>query len=258
MDLLDRLHRRLLKSATGSQGPDTRRITIADLYQRLIPYRAVRGEVGVMELAEYEHALLRLLSGERRYVEVGDPTAILEIQRELASLNPILGIYRDYPNVEVRIAAEAGVAAVTDSPRKAESIAASPGQPVTDPERRPPSLAKMPTARAHSEPTGSGAASAAASAIRPPAAMPTHPPTSPTARAPYPASNPTPSEPAPTSSRACHGCKRHLPDRPDAVYCPFCGAAQGPVPCRSCGAALESSWRFCARCGANRSATPAL
>src|SRR5690606_23503371 len=104
MDLLDKLYDRLV-SAVEAAGPGAfpHGITVADVYQRLIPYRSVRGQIGVVELAEYEHALLRLLAGERQYVDVADPTVKLEIQRELSSLNPILGIYRDYSTAKLKL-----------------------------------------------------------------------------------------------------------------------------------------------------------
>jgi RNA polymerase subunit RPABC4/transcription elongation factor Spt4 len=254
MDLLDRLYRRLL-AAAGSGDPESRRATIADLYQRLIPYRAIRGEVGVMELAEYEHALLRLLAGERRYVELGDPTAILEIQRELSSLNPILGIYRDYPNVEVRITTGGGDVDMARPPLGEAATAAASVASIGSRERSSPTLPEVGADRLPPDIQLRSAQPAAKSrplpmtALRPPAA---------TAKTPDRVARPDSPDHAAPVSRACHGCKRPLPDRPDAMYCPFCGAAQGPVPCRSCGAALESSWRFCARCGANRSTAPAV
>ena len=104
MDLLDRLHH-ALRGALERSGPRTRPLTIAELYQQLIPYRAVRGELGVWELAEYEHALLRLLAGEGGHLAVAAPEAREEFRRELASPNPILGIYRDYATVEVELGA---------------------------------------------------------------------------------------------------------------------------------------------------------
>ncbi|HET7321812.1 MAG TPA: zinc ribbon domain-containing protein [Longimicrobiaceae bacterium] len=98
MDLLDQLHRRLRAAAE-----DGASYTVADLYQQLVPYRAVRAEIGVFELAQYEHALLRLLAGERGYVELEDEAARAEIARELESPNPILGIYRDYAGTGMRL-----------------------------------------------------------------------------------------------------------------------------------------------------------
>jgi hypothetical protein len=98
MDALDRLYRRVADVLL--QQPDAG-VTVGDLYQHLVPYRLVRGELGFGELAEYEHALLRLLSGERDYLVVEQPEVQEEFQRELRTTNPILGIYRDHAEVGV-------------------------------------------------------------------------------------------------------------------------------------------------------------
>jgi hypothetical protein len=129
MDLLDRLHLRLRTALSSDSGSGSGPLTIGDLYQRLIPYRAMRFELGVMELAEYEHALLRLLAGERAYLEVGEAEALREVRRELASPNPILGIYRDFAGSPVRIAEgrlpPPGAATVPASPPPAMPAAPS-------------------------------------------------------------------------------------------------------------------------------------
>ncbi|HEX6909983.1 MAG TPA: zinc ribbon domain-containing protein [Longimicrobium sp.] len=98
MDALDRLYRRV--SLTLARDPG-RTLSIGDLYQDVVPYRLIRGEMGFAELAEYEHALLRLLSGEREYLELDRPEVADEFRRELQAPNPILGIYRDYAEVGV-------------------------------------------------------------------------------------------------------------------------------------------------------------
>ncbi|HEX5724669.1 MAG TPA: hypothetical protein VFX98_04340, partial [Longimicrobiaceae bacterium] len=100
MDALDRLFRRLADTVLSA--PDTP-LTVGDVYQSLVPYRLVRGELGFSELAEYEHALLRLLAGEREYVVVERHDVQEEIQRELRAPNPILGIYRDYAEVTLHL-----------------------------------------------------------------------------------------------------------------------------------------------------------
>lgn len=104
MDLVDRLYFQLRQTVARERPDPDGAFTIADVYQRLIPYRAVRAEQGIQELAQYEHALLRLLAGERDYLQVEDVGARLELQRELASPNPILGVYRDYGGVGLRLA----------------------------------------------------------------------------------------------------------------------------------------------------------
>jgi Double zinc ribbon len=99
LDALDRLYRRV--SLTLARDPG-RALTIGDLYQEVVPYRLIRGELGFSELAEYEHALLRLLAGEREYLEMDRAEVAEEFRRELQAPNPILGIYRDYADVGVQ------------------------------------------------------------------------------------------------------------------------------------------------------------
>jgi hypothetical protein len=98
VDALDRLYRRV--SLTLARDPG-RALSIGDLYRDVVPYRLIRTELGFAELAEYEHALLRLLSGEREYLELDRPEVADEFRRELQAPNPILGIYRDYAEVGV-------------------------------------------------------------------------------------------------------------------------------------------------------------
>ena len=99
MDALDRLYRRVSLALARDPG---RALTIGALYQEVVPYRLIRTELGFAELAEYEHALLRLLSGEREYLETEQPEVAEEFRRELQAPNPILGIYRDYADVGVQ------------------------------------------------------------------------------------------------------------------------------------------------------------
>jgi hypothetical protein len=98
MDPLDRLYRRIADVLLRE--PATA-VTVGDIYQHLVPYRTVRAELGFGELAEYEHALLRLLSGERDFLVVERADVQEEFQRELRNTNPILGVYRDYADVGV-------------------------------------------------------------------------------------------------------------------------------------------------------------
>jgi Double zinc ribbon len=99
VDALDRLYRRISLALARDPG---RALTVGDLYQEVVPYRLIRTELGFAELAEYEHALLRLLAGEREYLETERPEVAEEFRRELQAPNPILGIYRDYAEVGVQ------------------------------------------------------------------------------------------------------------------------------------------------------------
>ncbi|MEX2583541.1 MAG: zinc ribbon domain-containing protein [Gemmatimonadota bacterium] len=221
MELTERLYRRLLSalphSAGGGAGEPT--YTIGELYQRLIPYRAVRGEAGVLELAEYEHALLRLLSGEGGYLQVDDEEAVREIQRELASVNPILGIYRDYDLASFRLLGPTAAATRRDEPPALPPVPPAPpdgaAQPrMTDAKPAQYEAAVAPAPRAPSK---------VAPPVRPPAAP-----------------------------RLCQRCERTLPAVADLRFCPYCGRAQAPGECPACGAALDGGWSFCIRCGAGR------
>ena len=117
MDIVDLLYHQLARAIErGYPGSPERPPTIGDIYQHLIPYRSVRGELGIWELAEYEHALLRLLAGEHGHLAVEKPEVRDELVRELASPNPILGIYRDYAPVMVRIGAESAAPAPAPQP----------------------------------------------------------------------------------------------------------------------------------------------
>jgi hypothetical protein len=133
MDLLDRLHDRLRAAVRKETGPAAdRTLTIAEIYQQLIPYRALRGEMGIHELAQYEHALLRMLAGEGDYLRLEMPEVQEEFRRELAAPSPILGIYRDYAAVGVvlrpRPAPPAAAPAAAPAPAPATPAAAPPAR----------------------------------------------------------------------------------------------------------------------------------
>lgn len=102
MDSLDRLYWRLVESIRRDPTPGAP-LTVGEVYQNRIPYRVARSEVGFAELAAYEHALLRLLAGERGYVRLEQPEIQEEFARELRSPNPIVGMYRDHAGASMRV-----------------------------------------------------------------------------------------------------------------------------------------------------------
>jgi hypothetical protein len=227
MDPVHRLFRRLASEvarAPAADGP----LTIGDIYQRLVPYRLVRSELGFSELKEYEHALLRLLAGEHALVEVRGEAAVDEFRRELASPNPILGIYRDYSDVQVTPRADA-----TD-PLPAPPAAVANATPVAHP---PPPASPDPVDRTLAFEEGSPHRGAEAS-------IPDR-----TAEAPAAESF---SESSVRRERCCWACAEPLPSDREPRFCPQCGAAQISVPCGACGEPLVPSWRFCAGCGRDR------
>jgi hypothetical protein len=145
MDGSDRLYHRLLRALDLETGGEPRSVTIAEIYQHLVPYRAVRTDLGFGELPEYEHALLRMLAGGRHPLHVEHDQVREELQRELRSNHPIVGIYRDYAAVKVRVD-PAGMPAPPPVPERTDP-APPPRQAV-----RPPAAAPSPRPRASAAP----------------------------------------------------------------------------------------------------------
>lgn len=220
MDALDRLYRRVADVLLRQ--PDAQ-VTVGDLYQHLVPYRLVRSELGFSELAEYEHALLRLLAGERDYVIVERPEVQEELQRELKAPNPILGIYRDYAAVGVYLNPFASEPSAVDY---AALPAPAPAAPATEFVRR-----------------DADDATVASPAPLKPALAPVGAPA-------------LAGAPVATARRACPGCRTPLPGDREVRFCPFCGKCLTAIPCPECSTMVEPDWRFCATCGWPRDGGP--
>lgn len=130
MDDLDRLFQRLVHNIRF-RSPEylTVPFTVQDLYETLVPYRHHRRELGIETNEDYETAVARLLSGERGYVRT-DPELQDKLTKELASVNPDAGIFRDAAATRVSIEQSAlgnlGVTAVEQSAQEAASPPAAP------------------------------------------------------------------------------------------------------------------------------------
>jgi hypothetical protein len=121
--MLDRLHERLTEALQQRADPYGAPVTVAEIYQELVPYRAVRGEVGFAMNADYEHALLRLLSGEGERVRLEPASARDVIVHELRSPNPNVSVYREYAACEVWVTPRA----LSESPASAGAPLAGAG-----------------------------------------------------------------------------------------------------------------------------------
>jgi Double zinc ribbon len=217
VDALDRLYRRISLVLARDPG---RALTIGDLYTEVVPYRLIRGELGFSELAEYEHALLRLLSGEREYLELDRPEVADEFRRELTASNPILGIYRDFAEVGVQPNPFAPAPDPTAPP-----VVAAPSVPSA-------ARVELPPPGERTDPGGARPAPAADAAPPRPRPRPC-----PGCRSPLPMDR---------DARFCPFCGKALvpvpcpdcsaPIEPEWNYCATCGAPRlsgagsGPVP----------------------------
>jgi hypothetical protein len=257
---LERLYARLTSALQSQRSePWSAPVTVAEIYQELVPYRIVRGEAGFAMNADYEHALLRLLSGEGDWARLEPPSAREVIDRELRSPNPNVTIYREYAACDVWIKA----------PRAGLQAAGTGGPPAQPDDAELEELELLaeeieererPSTFALDEAEPSAAPAPAPPAPAPPAPQPPRTP-QPGPQSPRPAPGTT-AGPAPASEHGqaaaagneaqgfrCAFCDSRLPSGRKVRFCPFCGGDQSMVPCGTCGEALESAWLFCVACG---------
>jgi hypothetical protein len=278
VDELDRLFQRVVRAVRDARPENlSRPLEVGELLD-LVPYRAVRSDVGVMTNDDFAHTVTRLLAGERGYLFVDDLMQD-DLKTELASPNPNLTAYRSYVNARVTLSQE-------HTRRLLESMGAAP-EPATGPSREPVSLptaspqspasaatpARVPTATSGKPPSGTPAGFSSASRGEPQGGprreaptgprreAPTGPrreaPTGP--RAPHTLSSPRPLDPdaeAPhrQARPGCKYCGQALPEGREVRYCPACGQNLLVRRCAACSAELEPAWKFCVACG--RAAAP--
>jgi hypothetical protein len=220
--VVDRLHAALVQ-ALRERGTDAlnRPVTVAEIYQDLIPYRVVRGTIGVELNADYEHALLRLLAGYGGLVRLEPESAREELEREIDSPNPNLGLYRKFAACDVWVsAARDGVG------------------PVISPESLP---VDMRVDAQHAM---------AVEAPAPVFGLDADVVTAPLGYGPKPAESSTPATGIHAeAAEACPFCAKALPSGRPVRFCPYCGGDQRFRPCAACGEALEPAWRYCIACG---------
>lgn len=95
-EVVTRLYRCLVEELDRRGIPEGRPVKVSELYQALVPYRAVRSALGVELNADYEHALLRLLAGERSLLRLEPAQARDELRREVDAPYPFVGLFRKF------------------------------------------------------------------------------------------------------------------------------------------------------------------
>lgn len=199
----------------------------AELYERLVPYRSNRSRLRVATHQDYEMTVLRLLAGERGFVQL-EPTDIREgMQREVTASNPDPAFFRNFPDAQIminRFAAERVL--------RGNKAYAPP-----EPEE----------ATADAEEEEEEPASWTSENPIPPAGL----------------ERPEPlevDEPGPTfeladveegpSPHHCPYCGGSLPSNRKVNFCPHCGQPPlGELKCPACGSEVDVGWGYCIGCG---------
>ncbi len=102
MDELDRLFS-LLVAALARETRVAVPFPASDVYERLVPYRSNRSRLNVATHQDYEMAVLRLLAGERSYVQLEPENVREAMQREIATINPDPAYFRTFPDAQVMV-----------------------------------------------------------------------------------------------------------------------------------------------------------
>jgi len=193
----------------------------ADLYERLVPYRSNRSRLGVATHQDYEMTVLRLLAGERGFVQL-DPSDVREgMQREVTAANPDPAFFRNFPDAQIminRFAAERVLRGdKTYAPPEPEDLRAEPEE---EEEEEPISW----TSENPIPPEG----------LAPPATEPTF----------------ELAEAEETASHHCQYCGGSLPSNRKVNFCPHCGQPpMGELKCPACGSEVDVGWAYCIGCG---------
>lgn len=102
MDELDRLFG-LLVAALARETRVAVPFPASEVYERLVPYRSNRSRLNVATHQDYEIAVLRLLAGERNYVQLEPENVREAMQREIATINPDPAYFRSFPDAQVMV-----------------------------------------------------------------------------------------------------------------------------------------------------------
>jgi hypothetical protein len=273
-DLVERMHACLAEALERTRPqPFGSPVTVAEIYQDLVPYRNVRTELGFDMNADYEHTLLRLLSGEADLARLEPSEARDELRRELDSPNPNVGLFRKFAACDVWIAARSRAEPAepapfvdpdeTWAPRVVQWLEGGAPAPAPVAESAAPDATMPAAADADDSPPQAGwtdegaesellldeAMAVLEEVVGGPAPL-AGPDVSPDPEGSesMAAAVPARSESG-GSAASCAFCGSGLPARRHVKFCPFCGADQSTLPCVACGEPIDAGWKFCVACG---------
>jgi hypothetical protein len=240
-DELDRLFRALIRNLADLDpsrvhGP----VEVAELHERLVPYRTHRTQLQIDTHEDYEMAVLRLLTGERGYAFVEPAEAREAMEREVTGVNPDPAFFRQFPTARVTFdpgqVREALGLAEPEPAGEAADVPVREG-PDAGGEAAAPWFAEV--GPGTSEAGGEGASAGAGGKV------------------PFALEEEAEGGEAVSprfGSAPCAFCGGELPVGRAVIFCPHCGQNVGVVHCPSCGTELDVGWRFCITCGRQMSA----
>ena len=206
----------------------------ADLYERLVPYRLNRSRLKVATHQDYEMTVLRLLAGERGFVQL-DPSDIREgMQREVTATNPDTAFFRNFPDARVminRFAAERVLRgdAAAYAPPESESDLESD----RDVDREAEVQDEEPI-----DWTSENSIS--------PVMLTTDDQRDVEDAPAFELAEPEDA----VSPRQCPYCGGSLPANRKVNFCPHCGQPpSGELKCPACGSEVDVGWAYCIGCG---------
>ena len=218
MDELDRLFS-LLVEALARETRVAVPFPAADLYERLVPYRSNRQRLNVATHQDYEMAVLRLLAGERNYIQLEPETVRDAMQREIATINPDPAYFRSFPEAQVMVNGHAAERVLL-----ADRAYAPPLDPDDD------GLLDT-TGENPVPPVAYSSAQSPVVPVRPSRFRVARPPDM-------------------LSDQQCEYCGGVLPTNRDVRFCPHCGQPQeGDLKCPGCSSPLDVGWAYCLACG---------
>jgi hypothetical protein len=228
-DVLDRLFRCLVANLEALDPAALHRpVPIVDIYERLVPYRTHRSAIGLDTGEDYDLTVLRLLAGEGGYATTFPEDVRAALARELESVNPDIGVFRQFHDATLLLAPE-HIAAV---------LGAAAAEPATETGLMTEKSAMEAESPIEPE-VAAGLSEVAGEALPFMLEEATDEESKRLAR---------PREVAPVSA-PCPYCGDQLPVGRAVLFCPHCGQNVGVVHCPTCGTELDVGWLFCITCG---------
>ncbi|MBL0938694.1 MAG: zinc ribbon domain-containing protein [Gemmatimonadaceae bacterium] len=214
LDDLDRLAFRLSR-VVRTQYPQLlhQGFTLTDLEERLLPYRDVRREMADGGPDAFESALLRLIAGDRGYLDT-DPALQTACRHALGFPSPTIAMIRSWSTTTLMLVPGSG--AIT--PTSGAAVRATPAMTDVFPSPR----------AATSIDSRSGARAAVIERVATPKG--------------------TRSEGA-RAVCSCRYCDSRLPEARRVTFCPHCGMDLTKKQCPACSTELDVQWKYCVTCG---------